>query len=167
MTYKFSGADWRLLGAVLAVIVLLVATEPSDDCFDCENFKIIATFQDLSAKKETFAGTVLPNAFVIVHNGQKGDLAVKQFPMVSRDTRTIELEGQEAYSYMILELDWGSLDKLSLIDRGWLTTQLAISNQQERTELMKPYGKPIRCISVGVILVDTTISFTSKGEIDS
>ena len=103
---------------------------------------------------------------MIVHNGLKGDLAVVEFPMVSGDTKTIELEGQEAYSYLILELDWGSLDKLSWVDSTWLKGELLIASEQRRNELMKPYGKPSRCISVGVILVDTTISFTSQGEID-
>jgi hypothetical protein len=164
MTKRFSAADWRLLCAVLAVIVFLVATEPTEDCFDCENIEHSATFVDLFHKQEKFADSVLPNAHVIVHNGLKGDLALIEFSMVSGDMRTVELKGQEAYSYLILELDWSSLDELSTLDSTWLKAQLLISNEQEKAALMKPYAKPIRCISVGIILEDTTISFTSKGE---
>lgn len=164
MTKRFSAADWRLLCAVLAVIVFFVATEPTEDCFDCENIEHTATFIDLFHKQDTFSGSVLPNAHVIVHNGLKGDLALIEFSMVSGQTRTVALEGQEAYSYLILELDWSSLDELSLIKKGILIGELLGASELEKAALMKPYAKAIRCISVGMILEDTTISFTSKGE---
>ena len=162
MINKLSAADWRLLSAVLAVIFLLVATEPSADCENCVEEKHQATFIDQFAKQETFLTSTLPNAYVIIHNAKNKNSKSHAFPMVSGESKTVYLEGQEAYAYMILELDWADLHNLSTVEKAALTVELTFASKEKQKELIGPYGKPNRCIEVGLIMVDTTISFGAK-----
>jgi hypothetical protein len=153
MTKKLSGADWRLVSAILAVIILLVATQPSDDCDNCVEEKLTVTFTDSFNKQQEYKKNPLPNAIVIVHlQDNKKNRPVTKIPMKRNESKTVQLEGREVYTYIILELEWdvNAMNNLGLIDTGrlWIDQEYAAT-----------FATAISCISVGVVLVDTTISF--------
>lgn len=153
MTKKLSGAEWRLFSAILAVIFLLVATEPSDDCENCMEEKLTVTFIDNFNKQQEYKNNPLPNAVVIIHlKDNTKNRPVTKIPMKRGESKTVQLEGREVYTYIILELEWDlqAMNNLGFIDQGrlWLDQEYAST-----------FAKAISCISVGVVLVDTTIDF--------
>lgn len=153
MIKKLSGADKRLLCAILAIIVLAVASPKMNSCEDCELFSINVTFVDGFNKADTFAWVfTLPNAVVIVTNTKKKvGFKTQKITLKSGESKEMTLEGQSVYAYTIFELEWDTqaMDALSIAQ---VASLIASGNFEQ-------YTRATRCIDTGVIIDDTTITF--------
>lgn len=152
MFNKLSNENKRLLGAVVAVCFLFIATETPDLCSDCELLNIDVTFVDNFNKQDTFAIFFnLPNAVVIVINTKKKGISTQKITMKKGEQKEISLEGGNVYAYTIFELEWDlqAMGNLSVLQVG----QLIASGGFEQ------YTEATRVIDTGVILDDSTITF--------
>jgi hypothetical protein len=147
---KLSGADKRLLGAVLTVILLVVGLSPngpSESCEElCEYIKFNVTFIDQYAP-QSFIFIPIPNILVVIIDmDEPFSASTQKFPMRNGKQKVVELYGGSSYLYTVFALKY-ELSKLSMDD---------VSNLS-MVEIVTKAATPSSVIKTGVVSGDSTI----------